>query len=373
MAKNSMQQTVEDLLGRADVKVDGKRPWDIQVKNQGVFSRILSGGTLALGESYMDEWWECEALDQFVDRALRLRLEKKVGISRQLVWNVVKARITNQQSKSKARVVGEQHYDVGNDLYRNMLDERMNYSCGYWKDAKTLDEAQEAKLDLICRKLKLKPGMTVLDIGCGWGSLAKFAAEKYQVKVVGVTISKEQVELARELCEGLDVEIRLQDYRDVKDKFDRVVSVGMIEHVGYKNYRKFMKIVDRSLNDDGLFLLHTIGRNISGKNTDPWIEKYIFPNGMLPSANQLTRAAEGMFKLNDWHNFGTHYDKTLMAWHKNVNENWDKIKAHYDERFRRMWNFYLLSCAGAFRANKNQLWQIVFSKIGSKAEYESIR
>lgn len=373
MAIKRIKQTVQDLLGYADVKIDGKRPWDIQVNNQDFYPKILAGGSLALGESYMDGWWECEALDQFIDRLLRLELDTKFESTKRYVWNTIKARIINQQRKSKAHVVGERHYDMGNDLFINMLDERMNYSCGYWKDAKTLDEAQETKLDLICRKLKLKPGLTIIDIGCGWGSLAKFAAEKCQVKVIGITISKEQVGLARKLCAGFDIEICLQDYRDIKGKFDCVVSVGMFEHVGYKNYRRFMKVVDHCLKDDGLFLLHTIGGNESAKVNDPWIDKYIFPNAMLPSANQITNAAEGIFKLKDWHNFGTHYDKTLMAWHKNFNENWDKIKIYYDERFYRMWNYYLLSSAGAFRACKNQLWQIVFSKIGSQVEYESIR
>ena len=368
-----MKQTVQDLLDQADVKIDGKRPWDIQVNNQDLYARILAGGSLALGESYMDGWWECEAIDQFIDRLLRLRLDTKIRATKRLVWNSIKARIVNQQRKSKAYVIGERHYDIGNDLYKNMLDKRMNYSCGYWKNAKTLDEAQEAKLDLICRKLKLKPGITILDIGCGWGGLARFAVEKYQVKVTGITISKEQARLARKLCAGFDIEIRLQDYRDLKEKFDCVVSIGMFEHVGYKNYRRFMKVIDHYLKDDGLFLLQTIGGNKSVINTDPWIEKYIFPNSMLPSANQITKAAEGIFTLRDWHSFGTHYDKTLMAWHKNFNENWDKIKTYYDERFHRMWNYYLLSCAGSFRAHKNQLWQIVFSKIGLQVEYESIR
>jgi len=373
MTIKSMEQTVQDLLDRADVKINGKRPWDIQVNNPDLYPRVLAGGSLALGESYMDGWWECQALDQLVDRFLKARLDTKIGAPKRLVWNAIKARIINQQRKSKAYVIGERHYDIGNDLYKNMLDKRMNYSCGYWKNTKTLDEAQEAKLDLICKKLKLKPGMTVLDIGCGWGSLEKFAAEKYHVKVVGITVSKEQVRLARKLCKGLDVEIRLQDYRDLKKKFDCVVSVGMFEHVGYKNYRKFIKVVDRCLKDSSLFLLHTIGGNKSVTCLDPWIDKYIFPNSMLPSVNQITKASEGIFKLEDWHNFGTYYDKTLMAWHKNFNKNWDKIKISYNERFHRMWNYYLLSCAGSFRAHKNQLWQIVFSKIGSQVDYESIR
>lgn len=369
----SIKQTVQELLDHADIRINGKRPWDIQVNNQDLYQKILAGGSIALGETYMDGWWECQALDQLVDRFLKARLDTKIRTSRYIVWNAIKARIINPQRKSKAFVIGERHYDIGNDLYKNMLDKRMNYSCGYWKNAKTLDEAQETKLDLICGKLKLRPGMTVLDIGCGWGSLEKFAAEKYHVKVVGITVSKEQVRLARKLCKGLDVEIRLQDYRDLKEKFDCVVSVGMFEHVGYKNYRKFIKVVDHCLKDEGLFLLHTIGGNKSVTCNDPWIDKYIFPNSMLPSASQIAKASEGIFKLEYWHNFGIYYDKTLMSWHKNFNKNWDKIKIYYDEQFRRMWNYYLLTSAGSFRAHKNQLWQIVFSKIGSQVDYESIR
>ena len=241
------------------------------------------------------------------------------------------------------------------------------------RNAKNLNEAQEAKLDLICRKQKLGTGMSVLDIGCGWGSFAKYAAEKFHVSVVGITISKEQIKMSRELCKGHDIEIKLMDYRDLNEKYDRIVSIGMFEHVGYKNYRRFFKVVNRCLKNDGLFLLHTIGRKKTMTYTDPWIDKYIFPHSNLPSPSQITKAYEGIFKLEDWHNFGMDYDKTIMVWHKNFNKNWDKIKADYNDRFRRMWNYYLLTSAGSFRARKNQLWQIVFSKTESPSDYESIR
>jgi len=215
--------------------------------------------------------------------------------------------------------------------------------------------------------------MRILDIGCGWGSLVKFAAEKYKVEATGITVSREQVELGNELCKGLPVEIRFQDYRDVNDKFDRIVSVGMIEHVGYKNYRTYMEIVNRCLKDDGLFLLHTIGGNRSVTSVDPWINRYIFPNGMLPSPEQLTTAIEGWFVLEDWHNFSADYDKTLMAWYANLKKNHDNLKTKYDARFHRMWEYYILSCAGAFRARQNQLWQIILSKNGVIGGYKSIR
>lgn len=372
-----MEEEVSKVLGIADIKVNGSRPWDVKINNPKLYSRMLSGGTLALGESYMDGWWDSEKLDQLITKIFLAKLDENPEV-RKMLWkhvfvSTLKAKAINMQTKSRAYKVGEQHYDVGNDLYSLMLDKQMNYSCGYWKDAKNLDEAQEAKMDLCCKKLGLKPGMTVLDIGCGWGSFARFAAKKYKVKVLGITISKEQVKLARERCKGLPVEIRLQDYRNLNEKFDRIISIGMFEHVGYKNYKTYMEVANRCLKDDGLFLLHTIGRNISGAGFDPWIEKYIFPNSMLPSPKQIASAAEGLFAIEDWHNFGPHYDKTLMAWHANFTKNWDKIKDKYSERFYRKWNFYLLCCAACFRARRIHLWQVVLSKNNSPRIYESMR
>jgi len=251
-----------------------------------------------------------------------------------------------------------------------MLDKGMNYSCGYWQKAKTLDDAQEAKLDLICRKVNLSPGMAVLDIGCGWGGFARYAAENYQANVTGITVSSKQVKWARDYCHDLPVTILLQDYRDQKGTFDRIISIGMFEHVGVKNYRKYMKVVHRCLKSDGLFLLHTIGGNRSVGTCDPWLTKYIFPNAMLPSARQITSAAEGLFVLEDWHSFGPHYDTTLMAWHDNFTWGWEQLSPGYDERFYRMWTYYILCCAGSFRARDNQLWQIVFSKKGVPDGYQ---
>ena len=366
-----IKDTLEELLENADVKLDGKRKWDVSVNNDKLYARLISGGSLALGESYMDGWWDCQAIDEMIYRLLKANLDKKVK-SKKAVWNYLKAKFINQQRQSKAYEIGQRHYDIGNNLYKMMLDKGMNYSCGYWKNAENLDQAQEDKLDLICRKLKLKPGLEILDIGCGWGGFANYAAENYGVNVIGITVSKEQVKLAKELCDKDKIEIKLQDYRKVDEKFDRIVSIGMIEHVGYKNYRKFMKVSNKCLKENGIFLLHTIGGNTSIKSGEPWTSKYIFPNSMLPSAKQLATAWEGIFQLEDWHNFGKYYDPTLMAWHKNFNDNWKKIKDNYDERFRRMWNYYLLSSAGSFRARKNQLWQIVLTKIESEMKYKRI-
>jgi len=342
--------------------------------NHRFYNRILRDGVLGLGESYMDGWWDVEKPDDFFFRLIHASLHERVK-QWKIVPLILKARILNHGRESKAFEVGIKHYDIGNKLFEKMLDKRMVYSCGYWKEAKNLDEAQEAKLDLICRKLNFQPGMKVLDVGCGWGSFCKYAAQKYGVEVVGITISNEQAELARTLCKGLNVEIKLQDYRSLETNplFDRIVSVGMFEHVGVKNYRTFMTTIRRLLKDDGLFLLHTIGINKSGIATDPWTNKYIFPNSMLPSIAQIGASIEQLFVMEDWHNFGEYYDLTLMAWFDNFDRSWEEIKSDYDDRFYRMWKYYLLSCAGAFRARKNQLWQIVLSKKGVPNGYQSIR
>jgi cyclopropane-fatty-acyl-phospholipid synthase len=367
-----LRRHVERLLALADVEIDGNRPWDIRVHEDALYARILRQGALGLGESYMDGWWDCERLDQFFHRILAAKLETKIQPTVELL-RVARARLSNLQRPSRSYEVGRRHYDIGNDFYRHTLDSRMIYSCGYWTNASTLDEAQEAKLDLVCRKLYLRPGMRVLDIGCGWGGTAKFAAERYGVEVVGITVSEEQAKVAEGVCRGLAVEIRLQDYRDVRESFDRVLSLGMFEHVGYRNYTTYMKICRDCLSDDGLFLLHTIGSNRSVARANRWTERYIFPNSMLPSAKQITAAAEGLFVIEDWHSFGPDYDKTLMCWHGNFEQAWPTLKERYDERFYRMWRYFLLSSAGSFRARTNQLWQIVLSPKGVTGGYRSVR
>jgi len=371
---NKYKKRAEEILGFAGVQINGSNPWDIQSHNDEFYRRAITEGELGIGESYMDCWWDAEKVDELICKILRAQLDEKIQRKLSILLKLFIASLFNLQSKRRAFIIGEKHYDLGNDLFQNMLDKRLNYSCAYWKDTDSLDKAQENKLELICRKIYLKPGMRVLDIGCGWSAFGKYAAEKYNVEVVGITVSKEQVELGRTLCEGLPIEIRLIDYRDVDEKFDRIVSIGMFEHVGYKNYKTFFKVANKCLNEDGLFLLHTIGNIKSEKSLDLWTNKYIFPNGMLPSVAQIGKAIENLFVIEDWHNFGPDYDKTLMAWYNNFVKNWDKIKNKYSERFFRMWKYYLLSSAGSFRSRRrNQLWQIVLSKNGILGGYQSIR
>lgn len=380
---SSARMFIEELLKKADITIGGNRPQDITVHDERLFNRVIRYGTLGLGEGYMDGWWDANQLDVFIDKVLTAHVDKEVRMNFASVLTVAKAFLLNLQSNSRAFKVGEVHYDLGNDLYGAMLDPRMAYSCGYWKEAKTLDEAQEAKLDLVCRKIGLEKGDRVLDIGCGWGSFAKYAAENYGASVVGVTVSKEQAALARERCKGLPVEIRVQDYREINEKFDHIVSIGMFEHVGVKNYRDYFAVARRCLRANGLFLLHTIGYGRSQLTSDPWIEKYIFPGGVLPSIAQIGKAIEGLFLVEDLHNFGADYDPTLMAWFKNFDAAWPELRANYGlpfeasakkgDRFYRMWKYYLLSCAGVARAREMQLWQIVLSPRGVAGGYRSIR
>lgn len=373
MSTQTLQKELSDILATAGIKINGSDPWDLQVHNDGFYKRVLSEGTLGLGESYMDGWWDVEKLDEFTFRVMRADLYKKAKLGFSSAMDVLLAKMFNMQAKGKASHNAQRHYDIGNNLYTRMLDKRMAYTCGYFKDTNDLDQAQENKLDLVCRKIKLQPGQHVLDLGCGWGTFAKFAAEKYGAKVTGVTVSPSQVELGNEMCKGLPVEIRLQDYRDTNEKYDHVVAIGLAEHIGYRNYRVFMETAARCLKDDGLFLCHTIGQPLSKTSSDPFINKYIFPNCLVPSVKQLTAAMEGVFKIEDLHNFGAYYDPTLVAWFENFNRHWDELKDEYGERFYRMWKYYLLSNAGAFRARHNQLWQMVLSKKGVLGGYEAVR
>ena len=360
-----MRDAVEQILGLAGIEASGCQPWDITVHNPEFYRQTWMRRNLGMGEAYMDGWWDCPQLDAFFFRLLRARVEERLKLSPEIMARTVLQRLINFQSLRRAKEVAIRHYNLGNDLYQAMLDPTLNYSCGYWKGARTLAQAQWNKMQLVCAKLMLKPGMRLLDIGCGWGALAIHAARHYGAEVVGITLSEPQRQFAEDAGRGLPVSFRLQDYRHLDDQpFDRVVSIGMFEHVGRKNHGTFLDVVRRMLAEDGIFLLHTIGGEGAQGGCDPWINKYIFPNGELPSLTQISAALRGRFVMEDWHNFGADYDKTLMAWHANFSAHWPTLQQRFDQRFFRMWSYYLLSCAGAFRARDLQLWQIVLSRRG---------
>lgn len=366
--QQSLKQRAIDLLALAGVRAADKPPCDLCVHDERLYARVFAHGSLGMGEAYMDGWWDSDDLPGLFTRLLRAEIDEELRTLDTLIAHL-KARFVNLQRGEHAFEIGKAHYDLGNDLFQAMLGERLVYSCGYWAEATNLDDAQVAKLDLICRKLRLKPGQRVLDIGCGWGEALKYAAEKYGVEGVGITVSQEQAAYARALCAGLPVEIRLQDYHELDEPFDAIMSIGMFEHVGALNYRGYFEVARRCLQEDGLFLLHCIGSNGAPSRPDPWIEKYIFPNSMIPAMSQAATALEGLFVVEDWHNFGADYDRTLTAWQANFDAAWPALNHRYDERFRRMWHYYLGVSAAVFRSRRNQLWQITLSPRGVPGGY----
>ena len=370
---SKLPELIATLFDQADIRINGGRSWDMQIHDKAVYERIAAGSSLGLGESYMEGMWDCDSLDQFFDRLLTAHHDGKIRPTPAMLVEAAKAKLLNEQSKRRSLKVAKVHYDIGNAFYEAMLDPYMQYTCAYWNGtAKDLAAAQEAKLDLICRKLDLKPGERVLELGCGWGGFARYAAERFGVRVIAYNISTEQIEWAREKCKGLPVEFHLQDYRDATGVFDKVVAIGLCEHVGYKNYRSFLELAYRCLKPGGIFLLHTIGRNRAVTHTDPWIDRYIFPGGMLPSVVQLGQAMDDLFVLEDWHSFGAYYDRTLMSWHANFESAWPRFSETYGGRFYRMWRYYLLSCAGAFRSRQTQLWQLVLAKDGIRGGWKKV-
>jgi len=367
------RKIVEQLLSTAGVRIDGHDPWDIRVRDERFYARVLKDGSLGFGESYMEGWWDCARIDEFICRLLKGNLGEKIRGSLWTVLLGLSTRIFNLQSPGRASIAARRHYDLGNDLFFSFLDPCNQYSCAYFQGTDDLAEAQRNKLDLICRKIDLQPTDHLLDIGCGWGGYARYAAEHYGCAVTAVNISEEQIRYSHEYCENLPVKILRADYRQIQGSFDKIVSVGMFEHVGKKKYETFMKVVHRCLEEEGIFLLQTIGCNTPRDSVNPWVDRYIFPDGSLPSMARICRAAEGLLVIEDIHNLGPHYEKTLLAWNDRFQRAWARLAGRYDRIFKRMWEYYLLSYAGAFRARHVQLWQVVFSKHGVPGGYETIR
>ncbi|MBU3667614.1 MAG: cyclopropane fatty acyl phospholipid synthase [Rhodocyclaceae bacterium] len=380
MAMNAPGHTrIPDIIRRmaevSGIGFSGERPWDIKINDHMFYDSVMRDGSLGLGETYMLGHWDCDRLDEFFTRVLRVDLDKQILSLTPFksLMEYLRHKLTNLQSISRSNQVALAHYDVGADVFRAMLDPTMSYSCGYWANARTLDEAQIAKLDLVCRKLELKAGDRLLDIGCGWGGLAAYAAERYGAQVTGVTVSREQYAYAQHRYAHLPVNFLLMDYRCLDGEFDKIASVGMFEHVGQKNYRHFLDKINALLEPDGLALLHTIGTHESVRHTDTWIDRYIFPNGRIPTAREIMNVLSDDFIIEDWHNFGQDYDRTLMIWSERFDAAWPGLSSKYDERFYRMWHYYLMSCAAFFRSRQGQLWQLVLSKRERSCGYRSVR
>ncbi len=393
MATLTIPPALQTVLRSADVRLDGERPWDLQLDGADAIHQLiralLERGSLGLGDSYVDGLWRCDALDQLFTRLLLAQADSQLAQGswlRSAGW-LLRERLLNLQSPARCRVAIRHHYDISPQVYAAMLDPWLQYSCGYWQHATCLAQAQEHKLRLICEKLELRPGQRLLDIGCGWGGLAAYAASHYGVEVVGITLSQEQLEVACRHWRDLPLRFELCDYRQLAQlgcpPFDRVVSVGMYEHVGQGNAAPFFAAVRNAMTHDGLFLLHTIGYRCHSSHSDPWIDSHVFPNGRLPAPGELATALEQDWLIEDWQNFGPDYDHTLMAWHANVAAAWPQLapglgSSEEAERFRRFWSYYLLCCAGFFRSRQGQLWQLVLTRSSPavaprRPAYRSIR
>ncbi len=361
------EQLLVGLFAKAGVHINGCDPWDPQVYDSRFWPRVLQSKNLGMGEAYMDGWWDCVALDEFFRRIITFGLKQQVR-TRPALWpTIVAAKLFNRQNKHRSKRVAQQHYNLDNDLYQSFLDPYLQYSCGYFKNGCNLETAQERKLKLICDKLDIKPGDRLLDIGSGWGGLAHYVAKNRGAIVSGVNIAEEQITYARKACQGLDVEFIQRDYREINGQYDMIVSVGMFEHVGRKNYRAFFQVCDHCLAPGGRVLLHTIGSNESNSHCDPWIDKYIFPGGQLPTVTDIGQAIEGLFVMEDWHNLGPHYAETLKHWHNKFQAAWNQgLSKRYNKRFKRMWEYYLQSSRATFLARDSQVWQIVFTRPGTE-------
>jgi len=373
MTMRLFKPIIESLLEGTGVQLDGDRPWDIRVNRERLYRRALRG-SLGFGEAYINGDWDCEALDELFRRLLSANTQKRPLIRAARAVKSLQARLMNLQTRRRSRAVAEEHYDLDHRMYALFLGPWNQYTCCFFDGTDDLERAEIAKLEMLCDKLELRAGDRLLDIGCGWGGFAKYAARTRGCEVTGISLSDAQIRYATEYTRGLPVTIRRLDYRDLPESglapFDKISIVGMIEHVGYKNYAELLGIVHDMLKPDGLFLLHTIGNNERSTVVDPWIEKYIFRNSMAPAMSHLADASEGRFVIEDWENYGHHYVPTLQAWYERFNANWDRIRTlitarPFDERFRRMWNYYLMSSKAAFDVEHLHLWQLVMTRRNS--------
>jgi cyclopropane-fatty-acyl-phospholipid synthase len=368
---------VERVLGRIDVRLDGARAWDLRVTDERFFRSALLRGSMGLGEAYMDGWWQCGDLEELSRRLLVGGVEHRFRFLPTYVAPRVAARLVNQQSVARSRRVADEHYSMDNDLFCRFLGKYKNYSAAYFDlgagDLTDLDAAQARKLDLICRKLELKSSDHLLDVGGGWGELARYAASTYGCRVTSINISDEQIRFARDYCQGLPVEVRKCDYRDLDGRYDKIASIAMIAHVGYKNHRTFLRKMRDHLEPEGLMLVESTGNNTSLTQMDPWVDHYFFKGALFPSMAQLTAAAEGIFAIDDWHNFAPSYPHTLRAWNANFQREWPALRARYQEPTRRMFEYFFLMGSGAFHARVLEYWHLLMSPLNRRTRAPSAR
>ncbi len=344
------------------------------IKNPDFYDRVVRDGSLGMGESYMEGWWDAEGDDivSAIGIIISNQLEKTIRVSPSLMLSAASTKIFANVSRVRSKSNIQQHYDVGNDFYELFLDENMAYTCGYQKDPNdTIEDMQNQKHERVARKLGLKAGESMVDLGCGFGGMLRYGAKNFGIKGMGVTLSEGQYEWANKKMqeEGLhdNIRVELKDYRDMTGTFDHVVSIGLAEHTWQRGYETFIGKISELLKEGGVGLVHTIGvTSPPHETTDAWINRYIFPDGRLPRLEELIEEMRRAgLTVGHVENFKLHYAETLRHWKEKFNKNRATIKAmapEYNEEFLRMWDYYLQVCEAGFRYGELQLYQILFCK-----------
>jgi len=358
-----LQRPLDSILSRAGVSINGNQPWDITVIDNRFYGHVLANGSLGLGESYMRQYWSTQDLEELFYRLVSSGMEEVGNRIPGRIISRIFSRGLNRQTTHKSKKNAEHHYNLGNSLFFNFLGKYKNYSCGYYKEAETLDEAQLAKLHRLCELLELKKGDRLLDVGGGWGEFAKFAADNYGCHVTSINIAEEQIKHARQYCRDANVDIVKCDYRNMTGSFNKIAVIAMFTHVGHKNYRQFMETMSRILEPGGKMIMETVGGHRSKTRCEPWTDKYIFPGGLIPSLDQIDQSIKGLFLRDSLEEFGDDYVLTLREWHSNFKRAWPKLSEEYSNSMRLMFEYFFLSVAGDFRAKDLLHYHIEFSKV----------
>ena len=376
------EKFVRDLFSQVEIEVNGSNPWDPQVHNPAAYNMMVSRGSVGLGETYMHGYWDCEQLDQFFARVTSVDLRKLIPVNFPTVSLAVGAYLKNRQLPKAAWEVGRMHYDLPDEVWEATLDSAMTGSCAYYRNpTDTLEEAQLNKCRMTLDKVGLKSGHSLLDIGVGWAAFSGLAAQEYGAHPIGITVSEGQkAYIHKRYGEAIDVRVNPWQETELREPVDCIVSAEMFEHVGSDNYRSFFEFCRRSIKEDGLMNLHTIVRHTPSKHIDPWMDKYIYPGGCIPTLGQITTAVHGLFHVVDVHDIGGHYPATLRAWMDNFRRNWDSVKSLGSARlgmdpevFCRMWLYHYMASAGGFMSSRISVHQIVLSPNGVPGRYQSIR
>jgi len=357
------RRAVEQVFEGAGVRCNGSRLFDPQILDDRFYTACATRGTLGFGESYVANWWACDDLEELAYRLTVSRINQVGRFAPLLAMSYLVSLLRNNQTLERSRRVADRHYNIGNDLFFSFLGRYRNYSCALFEGTESLDAAQKAKMERICELLELSERDHLLDVGGGWGHLARHAALQHGCTVTSINIADEQITYAREMCAGLPVDVRKCDYRQLTGRYTKAAVVAMFTHVGSKNHRTFFECIHRCLPEGSRLVMETVGSSHSNVTLEPWTERHIFPGGVVPSLRQIDHAASGLFVRGYTREFGSHYVLTLRAWYDNLMAAWPELSTRYSESTLRTFEYFFLTVAGTFRAGRLKHWHLVMSKV----------